>query len=362
LTGNRIAGDDAAVQHTLPQIQPSPLDYPYTQAPEARHALCVAPGVLWLRLPLPFALDHINVWLLRDGAGWTLVDTGIGNDATRAQWEVLMPELLEGRPILRVIATHAHPDHLGLADWFTTRHHCPLWMTQGEYLTAHSIWNEVAGYGAAPLGRMFKRHGLDPARVDAIVSRGNLYRRGVPAIPTSYRRILDGEQIVIGPHRWRVIAGYGHSAEHAALYCEDLSLLISGDMLLPKISTNVSVWPTDPDGDPVGLFLDSIRRFDALPADTLVLPSHGLPFRGIQARTGALHAHHEARLGELLAAAATPMTAADALPILFRRELDNQQLFFAMGEAIAHLNHLYYRVVLKRALRDDNVIAFTRTA
>lgn len=351
------------MQHVLvSRNEPAPLEFPYALPAADQPITEVAPGVFWVRLRLPFALDHINVWLLEDGDGWTLVDTGFGNPATRSAWDELLGEVLHGRRIVRVLVTHAHPDHLGLVSWFTERYACGLWTTQGEYLNGHAIWNEAAGYGARPLGELFARHGLDRAQVDAQVARGNAYRSGVPAIPLSYRRIIDGEHIRIGAHDWRVIVGYGHSAEHAALYCETLSLLISGDMLLPKISTNVSVWPPDPDADPVGLFLDSIARFLPLPKKTLVLPSHGLPFRGIATRVAELQVHHAARLNELAEAAAIPLTAADALPILFRRELDLHQVFFAMGEAIAHLNHLYYAATVTRYVRDDGVVAFIRTA
>jgi len=352
--------DDVAMQQAFRAIvEPLPLEFPH-DAPRTHEAAPVAPDVLWVRLPLPFALDHVNVWLLRDGQGWTLVDTGIGSEITRTVWTRVFGEALQGQPIVRVIATHCHPDHVGLAHWLVERFGCPLWMTQGEYLNAHALWNDVAGYGATPLGALFARHGLGRAQVEAQVARGNMYRRAVPAIPTNYRRMIDGEHIRIGAHDWRVIVGYGHSAEHAALYCADASLLISGDMLLPKISTNVSVWPPDPDADPVRLFLDSIARFSTLSAATLVLPSHGLPFRGMRGRIVALENHHAARLGELLQAASVPLTAAEVLPVLFRRTLDAQQLFFAMGEAIAHLNHLYYRAELRRITRDDGVVAFIR--
>src|SRR5205807_294810 len=174
LTACHIAGDDAALQHTVEQSHPPALEFPYAQGPLIHQVVTVAPGVLWVRLPLPFALDHINVWLLRDGAGWTLVDTGIASDVTRAAWEHMLADVLEGDPVARVIATHAHPDHLGLAHWFTERYACTLWMTQGEYLNAHAVWNDVAGYGSAALGRLFAQHGLERTRVDAIVTRGNL--------------------------------------------------------------------------------------------------------------------------------------------------------------------------------------------
>ena len=199
----------------------------------------------------------------------------------------------------------------------------------------------------------------------AFDSRGNAYRRGVPELPFAFERMLDRDTVALGGASWRVIEGHGHSPEHASLYCAERAVLVSGDMLLPRITTNVSVWPAEPDADPLGRFLDSLAAFEALPADTLVLPSHGLPFRGIATRVGQLRDHHAARLDELTAAiaaqaaaSAAPVSAADVVPVLFRRELDLQQRFFAMGEAIAHLNHLWRAGRLDRRAAADGALRF----
>ena len=319
----------------------------------------VAPGILWLRMPLPFALDHINLWLCPDGDGWIQIDCGYGDAQTRALWEQHFAATYNGRPLHRVIATHYHPDHLGNAAWLAQRWECAVAMPQAEYLTAHAVAGERAGYGSTATCDLFAMHGLEPEHVAALSARGNRYRRGVPELPWTHERLLAGDDVVIGANRWRVIPGYGHSPEHASLYCAALGVLISGDMLLPKISTNVSVWAIEPDGDPLGRFLSSLGRFEELPRETLVLPSHGLPFVGIGERVAQLRAHHAARLAELEAAADTAMTAADAVPLLFRRELDVQQRFFAMGEAIAHLNHLWHAGRMQR-VRADGVIRFGR--
>jgi glyoxylase-like metal-dependent hydrolase (beta-lactamase superfamily II) len=231
-------------------------------------------------------------------------------------------------------------------------------MPQAEYLTAHAISDEHAGYGVAATSALFRAHGLAAEHVAALEARGNAYHRGVPELPLFFERLAAGDEIAVGPQRWRVIPGYGHSPEHASLYCADLGVLIAGDMLLPRISTNVSVWPVEPDGDPLGRFLASLDRLAELPSDTLVLPSHGLPFVGIAARVEQLRTHHAARLAELEAAASRPVTAADIVPVLFRRELDLQQRFFAMGEAIAHLNHLWRRARIKRLVAADRAIRF----
>ncbi|MDA1116600.1 MAG: MBL fold metallo-hydrolase [Proteobacteria bacterium] len=337
----------------------SSLEFPFRDAPAPAEVRQVAPGVHWLRMALPFSLDHINLWLLEDGEGWTLVDTGLADAPTRAQWDQIFSAMLGARTVRRILVTHFHPDHAGNAGWLCERFAAPLWITQGEYLTAHAVRAGAAGFVAEATLVLFRAHGLGEARLGQLGMRGNLYRRLVGELPTSYRRIIDGESIAVGGRAWRVITGYGHAPEHASLYCEALGLVISGDMLLPTISTHVGVWPTDPEGDPLGYFLSSIRRYRELPADVLVLPSHGLPFRGAHARVAQLEAHHEVRLAELLQACGeAPCSAADVLALIFRRPLDTQQMFFAMGEAIAHLHYLERAGRLRRAMGDDGVVRF----
>jgi glyoxylase-like metal-dependent hydrolase (beta-lactamase superfamily II) len=316
---------------------PASIRYPHEDPPAAGTTVSVAPGVEWLRMPLPFALDHINLWLLEDGEGWTAVDTGIALDAVRAAWQTA----LSGRKLKRQIVTHFHPDHLGLAAWLEAETGAPLAMTLGEYTVAQLVAHQVAPFDIATMAGFFRRHGLDADRIAALEQRGNVYRRNVPAIPATYQRLIDGDVLAIGGREWRVIVGHGHAPEHASLYCEELRMLISGDMLLPRISTNVSAFAASADCDALGLFLESIEALRALPADTLVLPSHGRPFRGLHARVDELVAHHAARCEDLLAACDTPQSAAELIPVLFPRELsDAHQTMFAMGEAIAHLTHL----------------------
>jgi len=338
----------------------APLQFPFADPPAPGTAVEAAPGVFWLRMPLPYALDHINLWLLRDGDGWTIVDCGLNTDATRDLWEQLFASLLADAPVRRVIVTHYHPDHFGLAGWLTRRFDVELWMTQGEFLTAHAVCAEVAGYGVKGPAALFARHGLDEERLASIGARGNAYKRTVSEPPAQIRRIMEGDSIAVHGRSWRVIVGYGHAPEHAALYCEELGVLISGDMILPRISTNVSVWPSEPNGNPLRLFLESVARYAELPATTLVLPSHGLPFHGLRTRAAQLAEHHDQRLAELLAACTQPASAADVLPVLFRRKLDGHQIFFAMGEAIAHLNYLVHQGRLTSEQGPDGVIRFQR--
>ncbi|HQU88761.1 MAG TPA: MBL fold metallo-hydrolase [Denitromonas sp.] len=339
---------------------PSTLLYPIDDIPEAGQWLTVMPGVQWLRMPLPFALDHINLWILDDGDTVTLVDTGFGLPDIQALWEAALDRLT--KPVGHIIVTHYHPDHLGLADWLSQRTGAPIWMTQGEFLTGHALWHQLPGFSTEDMLEQFRHHGLDATRLDALKQRGNRYRSGVPSLPRRYNRLIHGDCLSIGGHDWKVITGYGHAPEHAALWCATRDLLISGDMLLPRISTNVSVFAATPNDDPLRRFLESIHHFNDLPERTLVLPSHGRPFQGIRARVSQLVTHHAERCDELLAACQEPRTAAQLLETLFPRELDTHQVMFAMGEAIAHLNYLAHGRDLREVDDGDDVVRFISTA
>lgn len=346
----------------------SQLDYVFGDVlPEPGTVQQVAPGVFWLRMGLPFALNHINLWLLEDELagetgpqqGWTIIDCGIANDATKASWETIFATHLRGLPILRVIATHCHPDHVGLAEWICTHWDVPLWMTTGEYAFARIMAASLPGADGVASLPHFQRHGLtDPAMLEQLGSRKAYYKTLVPAVPVSYIRIQDGESITIGKRGWRVITGFGHAPEHAALYCADLNVLVSGDMVLPRISTNVSVFAIEPESNPVQQYLDSLQKYGDLPVDTLVLPSHGKPFRGLHIRIDQLNTHHADRLQEVVDACATPHCAADIVPIMFPRALDSHQLTFALGEALAHLHLLWKNGTLRRTTGDDGIIRF----
>ncbi len=351
----------------------SRLEYPWKDTlPEPGHAIEVADDVWWIRMPLPFALDHINLWLLRDTIdgreGWTVVDCGVARDEVRERWKQVFENVLQGLPILRVIVTHMHPDHVGLADWLCKHWQVPLYMTMTDYITARH-WSHVdaTGQAAGPSGpaaaEFFARHGLlDPDAQEQIRQRATYYPDLVPAVPDEFVRLMHGDTLTIGDRDWRIIVGYGHAPEHASLYCDGIHTLISGDMLLPRISTNVSVHNFEPEGNPLPAYLRSLDAYDDLPDDTLVLPSHGRPFRGAHLRIAQQHAHHDERLEEVVQACATPHSAADIVPVLFRRKLDLHQLTFAMGEALAHLHALYHDGQLQRRQDDDGVIRFVRAS
>ncbi len=344
----------------------SELTYPLGDAlPAPGGVLDVAPGVRWVRMGLPFALDHINLWLLRDEIdgqqGWTIVDSGIANDATKAHWESVFADHLDGLPVLRLVVTHFHPDHMGLAHWLTERWGVRLHMSATDYNLARLSSTTTTGVGGSAAADFFAAHGLDDADSLAKVrARSNHYASMVPAVPSSYRRLMDDSLLSIGGNSWRCIAGYGHAPEHLSLYCEALGVLISGDMVLPRISTNMSVVDVEPEADPLRLYLDSITQMLTLPAGTLVLPSHGKPFTGLHARVDQLQQHHDERLADVLGACTeAPSHAAGLLELLFKRKLDLHQMTFAMGESVAHLNALWLRGALTRRLDEDGVYRFS---
>ena len=325
----------------------------------------VAPGVKWIRMSLPFALNHINLWLLRDCIGgvegWSIVDCCIHRDEAKAQWESIFANELEGLSILRVIVTHMHPDHIGLAHWLCERWNVRLWISATDYQVARLGCMGPTGFGGDRAADYFASHGLNaPDMMEQIKERSGYFPSLVPSVPAQYRRLMDAMVLRIGGRDWRCISGYGHAPEHIALYCAELNVLIGGDMMLPRISTNVSVYEQEPEANALAQFLDSIDKFRALPEDTLVLPSHGKPFTGMHTRIQQLHDHHSDRLAEVMEACqARPCSAFDILPVMFKRPLDTHQTTFAMGEAVAHLHALWYAGKLQRSLEADGVYRFT---
>ena len=359
--------------HTIPM---NPLEhqihYPLGDTLPAEGAVVeVAPGIRWIRMGLPFALDHINLWLLRDRQpnaagilvdGWTVVDCCIDSAATRAQWEQIFAQGLEGLPILRVIVTHMHPDHIGLAHWLCERWQMHLWISATDYSVARTAVYDRDGFGGEAGADFYTLHGMqDEEFLQHVRGRASYFPTLVPALPSCFRRLMDGDNIEIGGRTWQCISGYGHAPEHIALYCAELSVLISGDMVLPRISTNVSVHAAEPESNPLRLFLTSLLRYLALPPATLVLPSHGKPFQGLHERIRQLQNHHRDRLDEILAAARKgSLSAFDVLPIMFKRKLDAHQMTFAMGEALAHLHWLWREGQLQRILDAQGVHRFQR--
>ncbi|HSG91495.1 MAG TPA: MBL fold metallo-hydrolase [Pseudomonadales bacterium] len=343
----------------------SALDYPYQTPPPTGSTMELAPGVRWLQMPMPGSLSHINLYLLRDGDGWAIIDTGLGDAPTRAAWETLFEEALDGRPVRRIIVTHMHPDHIGQAGWLGERWRAPLYMTRAEYYQARafaasgpssSTWEgeqffHAAGFSAAELAAMRER-----------MAAGGGFGAMVSPIPMGYRRLQHGDVLTLADHDWQILVGSGHSPEHACLYCRALGILISGDQVLPVITSNVSVHPNEPEANPLLEWMLSHDRFLALPDETLVLPAHNLPFRGLRRRLRALIDHHEDRMLVLEEHCETPSTARELVPVLFRRELDERQMTMALGEAIAHLHLLMHRDRIERCTGEDGVWRFRSIA
>jgi glyoxylase-like metal-dependent hydrolase (beta-lactamase superfamily II) len=329
----------------------SALTYPFPVTPPAGDAQQVVSGVWWLRMPLPMAgLNHINVWALEDGAGWTLVDTGMKTSYTAGHWQGALAGPLAGRPVTRVICTHMHPDHVGMAGWLTREYDCRLWMTRLEYVICRMLVADTGREAPEDGVRFYRAAGWDEAALESYRERFGSFGKAVHPLPDSYRRVRDGESIQIGRHQWRALVGRGHSPEHLCLVCDELQVLISGDQVLPRITSNVSVFPTEPDADPLTEWLESLAELARrVPDDVLVLPSHNEPFRGLHTRLAELIAGHEERLLRVQEELTTPKRAVDLFSVLFRRRVSLEMLSMASGESLAHLNCLIGRGLATRA-------------
>ncbi len=344
-----LTGNGAAPASAADEVQ-----FPFADYPAAGTATEVADGIFWMSVPVPFVgLKQVNLWLLRDGPGWTMIDCGYGKPAVREQLEQVWSSVLGGRPITRLIVTHFHPDHSGNSGFVAERWGLRPLMSQAEWLTAHLARADKDTDAMAPRARFYRRHGLAEAQVDKFLQEVLPYKDGVE-LPPDYRRLRAGDVVAIDGDRWRVIVGEGHSPEHVSLHCADRRILIAGDQILPAITTNVSTWQSEPEFDAVGAFLSTCRTFlDVLAPDTLILPSHRRPFLNVRRRLHELSAHHAARLNLMLAEAGRETSAGDLVNVLFRSGLDGHQIGFAMGEVIAHLNHLvelgHMRMVEDRA-------------
>ena len=321
--------------------RPQVVRYEFETRLEAGETLPVAPGVMWLRSPLPFKLDHINLWLLEDGDGWTVVDTGIFFDESKAIWRQVLEGPMGGRSVDRIVVTHLHPDHIGCAGWLAEEFDAPLWMTRGEYLLCRVLVADTGRPTPMAGDRFYRGAGFSPGDMTRYHEMFGMFGKYVSHIPESYHRLQAGDRFQVGSNQWQVLIGRGHSPEHACLFCAELNLLISGDQLLPTISSNVSVYPTEPGADPLGDWLTSLQRLKAsIPADVLVLPAHGRPFRGAHARLDAMIAEHNEGLDKLQELCREPKRAIDVFSVLFKSEINKNNLIMATGESIAHLNYL----------------------
>ena len=333
---------------------PPELDYPFSELPEPGSVIDVAPGIKWLRMPLPMALDHINLYLVEDHDGWWVIDTGIGLQDTRDLWQKILENELEGKPVKAVLCTHMHPDHIGQAGWLCDSWRVPLYMSAPDYYQACTYLATKSSDMKWTTEEFFRRAGLGDDFIDTLKNRIGSFGSIVGQLPGAFRRLTDGLYITIGDHRWRVVTGYGHSPEHACLYSESLNVLISGDQAIPRITSNISVGPGEPEANPLRAWLESHQKFiDLLPPDPLVLPSHNTPFYGLHARLHYLVAHHEDHMLALEEACVVPQTPVQLLPVLFKRELKGDQLHMALGECIAHLHLLMQRGAVAREIGED---------
>lgn len=339
------------------------LRYPWDQHPGPEEVVEIRPGVLWARLKLPFRLNHVNIYLLADGDGYAMVDAGFGNEETIEAWTKLFEGPLKGVNITRLIVTHSHPDHVGLAGWIVERFNCPLVMSQVEYL--QSVYHQNRGTEERREAQrlFFRRHGMDESLTEKLLGRGQDYLKRVSVLPPSYRRISHGDEVVIGPRRFKVITGGGHALDQVMLYCADDKLFLSADQVLSKISPNVSVWAVEPDQNSLGEYLASLASLTTtLPYDLLVLPGHGVPFYGLKTRIKQLADHHEERC-RLIAEACreVPQTSRALVPVVFNKHaLDEHQMGFAAGELVAHVNYMIVEGRLTAGTK-DGVLQFRTT-
>ncbi len=343
-------------------VQHSPLSHPVEEPPEFGTVTELAPGVLWARLPLPMALDHVNVYALDDGDGWTLIDTGLDTQKTRDIWQRLLAGPLAGKPVRRVLVTHHHPDHIGLAGWFQAAHGAELVTTRTAWLMARMLTLDVQKVPTDEQIRFWRSAGMAPdilqKRLD---ERPFNFSDVVSPLPLGFRRVSEGDKIAIGGRDWTVRMGNGHAPEHATLWANDGDLVLGGDQLLSTISPNIGVYATEPDADPLAEWLDACERLQVHATDKqLVLPGHKLPFTGLPTRMRQLIENHHHALDRLLEHLTRPRTAEECFVPLFKRRIGAAEYGLALVEAMAHVNHLHAIGKVERQRRPDGAWLWQR--
>ena len=321
---------------------PSKLTFPIPVAPAPGTVTDVAPGLRWLRLPLPYRLDHVNIYLIENDGGWTALDSGLGTEECKAAWQAALAGPLRGQRLQSLIVSHFHPDHVGLAGWLCEQYSLELTMPRPEYLHSLLLQFAPAGYGEDVFRPFYQRHGLSAEATEIVLSRGHEYLKRTTGVPASYHRIKHGDTLAVGARDFQVLTGGGHALEQAMLYRPSEKLFLAADQVIARISPNVSVHPMEPGLDALGIYLSSLRAIKASVAhDVLVLPGHGLPFHGLHDRVDELIAHHAARCGDIaVGCREAPLSVAEIVPVLFTRPLDAHQTGFAFGEVLAHVNHM----------------------
>jgi len=322
----------------------------------------VADGMHWLRMPLPFSLGHINLWMLEENQGWAIVDTGICTDMSKDVWRQAIASVTKGKPVNHVVVTHLHPDHVGCAGWLTGEHDVDLWMTREEYLLCRILVADTGRPAPEEAINFYHAAGFSPDSMHNYQKMFGMFGKYVAPLPEAYRRLQEGNVLKFAGHSWEVLVGRGHSLEHACFYDPDRNFFISGDQLLPTISSNVSVYPTEPRANPLKDWLESLQMLKTrLPEDVLVFPAHGKPFRGAHGRLDALMQEHLDGLSALHELCKEPRRAIDAFPALFKSRISNSNLVMATGESLAHLNYLLEEGVLLAETDSDKVTWYRRS-
>lgn len=331
------------------------LRYPWEEPPAEGEAIEVAKGVLWMRLPLPMALDHVNVYALDEGDSWTLIDTGIYSKKARGIWDKLLAGPLAGKPVERIVLTHHHPDHVGFAGWFQKEHGAALWTTRTAWLLARMLVLDEQPVPTEEGLAFYRAAGMDADIYEERKSaRPFNFADGVHPMPLGFRRLQEGDTIEMGGRTWDVRIGNGHAPEHATFWSRDDNLVIAGDQILPSISPNIGVYPTEPEADPLGEWLVSCEKFaDLAREDHLVLGGHKLPFTGLPLRMQQLIQNHHGALERLMDHIAVPRVAGDCFVPLFKRKIGSAEYGLALVEAYAHLSHLYQIGRATRTQRED---------
>ena len=337
------------------------LIYPFEVIPEPGKMLKIEDGVHWVRMRLPFVLDHINLWVLSDGDGWTIVDTGVASAEIKENWRKCFSEDMDAKKVKKVIVTHLHPDHIGLAGWINKKFSAPLFMSRTDYLMCRVLVSDTGKEAPNEGKKLYRSAGFSEGELDIYSEKFGGFGAAISKLPESYNRLKDRDIITIGKYDWEIVVGSGHCPEHLCLYNKELKIFISGDQVLPRITSNVSVFPTEPLSNPLEDWIDSCKYIKTrVPNDVLVLPSHNEPFRGLHERLDHLINGHEKNLDRLLELCNEPRKAVEVFSVLFKRKITSDLLLMATGESIAHLNCLVSRGLVNSEKDEKGIISYTK--